>query len=479
MASLPLRSPSMAAAAAAVPSPRSDMPPPPIPPTTDRRPRRRSREVSSRYLSTPAPSTPRLSTAAAASSRARSPTPSPRARTERAGTPFADENYPPPPPPLTGTVARRRAVQKLFDETATSNPRAPASSVASSAFSAASTARRGYPRLPTPARAGSCTSAAAVDDASSDTASTVTDFSGVEVLGVAAAAPCESPTLLGPPSCRGRRSSSELRASLPEPSGLARASNPLCYRSLNSALSVSTERMAKATPMAARPPQPQGMAAAELKKATILGRRKVVGKQEDAHQLRLMESCYLQYRFLNARAEAAAMAKTAAAEKSLYGLTERIASLQESVSEKKVEVEKIKRAQRLSSVVSAQVPCLDKWTEIEGDHSTCLGGATTALHNASLRLPIIGNIRADRGEIEEVLNSAAQLLQPLHVENFLTKVEKIDDTASNLAQVMAGERTLIEECGNLLYQAQDLQMRESSLRSQLMLVKKSEANNIK
>ncbi|KAF8712064.1 hypothetical protein HU200_028898 [Digitaria exilis] len=54
------------AAAAAPPPPRADLmppPPPPVPPTTDRRPRRRAREVSSRYLSTPIPSTPRLSTA--------------------------------------------------------------------------------------------------------------------------------------------------------------------------------------------------------------------------------------------------------------------------------------------------------------------------------------------------------------------------------------------------------------------------------
>ncbi|KAL6839657.1 hypothetical protein ACP4OV_030596 [Aristida adscensionis] len=472
------------AAAAALPSPRSEMPPPPppppVPPSTARRPRRRAREVSSRYLSTPVPSTPRLSTASAtssSSSTSRATSPSPRARTQRTGTPFANENHPPPP---TGTtVARRRAVQRLFDERS-SSPRASVSSAAPSAFSAAaptprplprscsgpaaSTARRGYPRLPTPARAGSCPSAAAAaaaDDASScssfDTASTGTDFSEAEVLGVATAAPCESPPLLGPASCRGGRLSSELRASVPESCGSVRASNPLCYRSLNSALSISTATMAKAT--GARPPQPQGMKATELKKATILGARKAAGKLEDVHQLRLMENRYLQYRFLNARAEAAAKAKTASAEKSLYGLTERITSLRELVSEKSVEVEKIKREQRLSSVVSAQLRFLDKWSEIEADHSSCLRGATTALHNASLRLPIIGNIRADCGEIEEVLKSAAQLLQPLHVENFLTKVNKIDDAASNLAQVIASERTLIEECGNLLYQAENLQAR--------------------
>ncbi|KAK3132414.1 hypothetical protein QOZ80_6AG0521110 [Eleusine coracana subsp. coracana] len=484
----------MAAATTPAPLPRPDMPPPPPPPATDRRPRRRAREVSSRYLSTPIPATPRLSTASsssACSTRSRSPSPSPRPRVPRAGTPFANENHPPPPPPYTGTVGRRRAVQKLFDETGACNPRASASSISSAVSTAtprplprstsgppASIARRGYPRPPTPARAGSCPSAAVpADDAasccSSDTASTVTDFSEAEGLGVAPAAPCESPPLLGPASCRGGRLSSELRSSVPESCGSARASNPLCYRSLNSALSLSTATAGKVPATAARPPQPQGPKAAELKRTALIGGRKVAGKQEDVHQLRLMDNRHLQYRFLNASAEVAAKAKTAVAEKSLHGLPDGITGLRNSVAEKRVEVERIRREQRLSAVVSTQVPYLDQWNDVQGNHASCLRGATTALQNASLRLPIIGNVRASCTEIEEVLNSTVQLLEPLcpFFENFLPKVEEIEAVASSLAQVLSTEKSLIEECGNLIYQAQNLQMREYSLRSQLMQLK--------
>ncbi|TKW32383.1 hypothetical protein SEVIR_2G165500v4 [Setaria viridis] len=490
------------AAATVPPSPRADLmppppPPPPVPPTTERRPRRRAREVSSRYLSTPVPSTPRLSNASAASStRSRSPTPSPRGR-QRVATPFANENHPPPPPPPTGTVARRRAVQKLFEETGACNPRASVSSVSSGVAAATPrplprstsgpavpTARRGYPRLPTPARAGSypsAASAAADSDAasccsSSDTSSTATDFSEADGgLGVAPAAPCESPPLLGLASCRGGRLSSELRSSVPESGGSARASNPLCYRSLNSALSISTAATGKLT-TAARPPHPQGPKAAELKKAAIVGGRKVAGKQEDVHQLRLLDNRYLQHRFINARAEAVAKAKASAAEKSLCGLTERLMGLREYVTKKRTEVDTMRREQRLCSVVNVQVPYLDQWSDVEGEHLSCLGGVSTALHNASLRLPVIGNVKANCGEITEVLTSAVQLLEPLspYVGNFLPKVIEIDDVAKNVAQIIATERTLIEECGNLLYQAHNLQMREYSLRCQLMQLKQTE-----
>ncbi|CAM0950891.1 unnamed protein product [Alopecurus aequalis] len=483
----------MAAAAASTsasahPAAAADFPPPPPPVrTTEPRPRRRAREVSSRYLATPGPSpSPRLSTSSSRASspapfpRASSPTPSPRAHT-RVATPFANENQPPIPPP---TLSRRRAVQKLFDEIgAGANPRASVSSGAGAATPrflprsitgrTPSTARRGYPRPPTPARASSCPSAA--DDAasccSSDTSSTLTDFSEPDGITVSAA-PCESPPLLGPASCRGGRLSSELRSSVPESGGSTRGAIPLCHRSLNSALTSCQAPPGKVLGPP-RPPQPHGARVAELKKAVLLGGRKLAGKQEDVHQLRMLDNRHVQYRFLNARAEAVAKAKAAAAENSLFGLAERLTGLRESVADKRAEAEKIKRGQRLFSIVGRQVPYLDLWSDIEEDYSSCLTGATSALHNASLRLPIVGGVRINCEEISEVLNSAVQLLEPASpcVRKLLPKVEEVDCVASNLAQVIASERALIEECGNLLNQAHHLQMREYSLRSQLMQLK--------
>jgi len=113
-----------------------------------------------------------------------------------------------------------------------------------------------------------------------------------------------------------------------------------------------------------------------------------------------------------------------------------------------------------------QVPYLDQWTDIEGEHSSCLGGVTTALHNASLRLPVIGNVKvrfafkfcfrhklhqlflctmlsryvlkfsqANCEEITDVLTSAAQLLEPLSpcVGNFLPKVRSYLEICINKA----------------------------------------------
>lgn len=46
----------------------------------------------------------------------------------------------------------------------------------------------------------------------------------------------------------------------------------------------------------------------------MIGGSKAAGKQEDVHKLRILDNCYMQYRFLNAQAEAVAITKDAVAE---------------------------------------------------------------------------------------------------------------------------------------------------------------------
>uniref|UniRef100_A0A0E0QP64 Uncharacterized protein n=1 Tax=Oryza rufipogon TaxID=4529 RepID=A0A0E0QP64_ORYRU len=456
----------------------ADLPPPPPPlaiplPETTRRPRRRTREVSSRYLSSttpgPVPSSPRLSTSS-------SRTPSPRAHRPRAATPFANENHPPPPPPPS-TASRRRAVLKLFDDGSGAGGGDAAGPAPVDERAGGGRGIHRAERVPAhaDARAGRLLPVVVVRGGRGRRRVLLLLRHGVDGIALPAA-PCESPPLLGPASCRGGRLSSELRSSVPESGGSVRALNPLCYRSLNSALSGCPAPAGKAAVNAARPPQPHGVKAAESKKVAMIGGRKVPGKQEDVHQLRMLENSYLQYRFMNARAEAVARAKASVAEKSLFGLEERITALRVSVAEKKMEVERMRREQTLRSVVDAQVPHLDQWCDLEGDHSSSLIGLTSALYNSSLRLPVIGNVRANSEEITEVLNSSVQLLEPVSscVKNFLPKVQEVDDVAAKLAQVIASERVAIEECGNLLYQAHNLQMREYSLRSQVMQLKQQD-----
>ncbi|XP_008783094.1 protein ENDOSPERM DEFECTIVE 1-like [Phoenix dactylifera] len=365
----------------------------------------------------------------------------------------------------------------------------------------ASAARRATPRPPTPARAGPFPSEKdsgnGRHETCSENSSAVANFSDSETCSVSSLGGlCDSPPLPGHSSCRAR-SVSDLRSSMPEADLLptmsarraaegsssrqdggedssCRASNPLCYRSLNLALSSCQQNLNKSinrSLVPLKPPQPPSTKfALELRKG-----RKVSGRQEDVHMLRLLHNQYLQWRFVNAKAQATVHARRIAAERSLFGLSVKIAELQSSVTEKRTELEQLRRRESLLSILKAQMPYLDEWTDLEGGYSSSLSGATKALQDASLRLPIIGNVRADVRELKEVLESAMHIVESLspYVGCFLPKAEGIEDIASDLARVVNSERALTEDCGNLLSEVHNLQVKEWSLRSQLMQLKRS------
>ncbi|KAG1364263.1 protein ENDOSPERM DEFECTIVE 1 [Cocos nucifera] len=563
------------------------------PPATEKRPRRRAREVSSRYMLTPSSSSSPISSSSsygdphlASSPRVACPSfphpllplpkkhhhahqkqhrrtpsiPSSPDATDsepESSTCFADENKPMgsvrrslETPLLSGIQSkdtgtqRKRAAVRLFDDngserqpplehpkpidvkrrprpgtpmvypldrtssgTSITTPRSTylSQNLQRSMAAGASAARRATPRPPTPARVGPFPSEKdrgnGRDETYSENSSTVADFSDSETCSVSSQGGlCESPPLPGHNSCRARPVS-ELRSSMPEADLLptmsarrvvegssgrqdgggqdssCRASNPLCYRSLNLALSSchqhpsSLNKSLNGSLVPLKPPQPPSTKfALELKRG-----RKVSGRQEDVHMLRLLHNQYLRWRFVNAKAQAAIQAQRIAAERSLFGLSVEISELQSSVTEKRTELEQLRRRESFLSILKAQMPYLDGWTELEGDYSSSLSGATKALQDASLRLPIIGNVRADVRELKEVLDSAMHILESVspHVGCFLPKAEGIEDKASDLARVVNSERTLTEECGNLLSEVHNLQVKECSLRSQLMQLKRS------
>ncbi|XP_077236589.1 uncharacterized protein LOC143878171 isoform X2 [Tasmannia lanceolata] len=255
-----------------------------------------------------------------------------------------------------------------------------------------------------------------------------------------------------------------------------------CHRSLNSAPSISqqsvspTKSTCKSSSLFSKsyssstktapiclPPNPSNMKSGKG--------RKVSSHQEDVHLLRLLQNRYLQWRFANVKAEAAMNTQKSAAERSLSALVDKISELRDSVTRKHIELGQFKMIESLYTILNAQMPYLEQWDALEGEYSSSLLGAIKALQDASLRLPVTGNI--DIAELSEALKSATNLMvviSPL-IESFLPKAERVDNLISELARIVNRERTLIEECGHLLSMSHMLQVEECSLRGQLIQLK--------
>ncbi|KAJ6779174.1 AUGMIN FAMILY MEMBER [Salix koriyanagi] len=206
--------------------------------------------------------------------------------------------------------------------------------------------------------------------------------------------------------------------------------------------------------------------------------RKVSSQQEDVQSLKLLHNHYLQWRYVNAKAQASAQAQRGETERNLYSLGVKITELYNSVKRKRAELGLLQRLKILWTIVEAQMPYLDEWAAFEMDYSVSLSEAIQALLNASLQVPISGDVRVDIREVGEALSSATKLMDTvaINIESLVPKAEEAEHLISELARVTGGERALIEECGDLLSMTYDSQVEECSLRGQLIQYYQSRHN---
>ncbi|CAI0413270.1 unnamed protein product [Linum tenue] len=201
--------------------------------------------------------------------------------------------------------------------------------------------------------------------------------------------------------------------------------------------------------------------------------RKASGQQEGFHAMRMIHNRYLQWRYANAKAEASSQAQSREAEMKLYSLGCKISGLYKSVTKKRIELARLQRMAALSTVLETQMPYLDEWTTIEADCKVSLSETAQALVNASIQLPVVGNVKVDARELAEVLKSSGKLMESIasHIERFLPEAAETETLVSELARVSGGEIAHVQECGDLLSLMHKSQMEECSVRGQIIQVR--------
>ncbi|KAK7303477.1 hypothetical protein RJT34_14384 [Clitoria ternatea] len=192
--------------------------------------------------------------------------------------------------------------------------------------------------------------------------------------------------------------------------------------------------------------------------------------QEDVHTLRMLYNRNLQWRFINAKAHSAINVQQRESQKQLYSLAMTISEKRDSVHRKRMELELLRRSKTLSTILEAQIPYLDEWSTMVEEYSVSINEAVQALLNASVQIPVGGNVRVDVKELGEALNSALKMLEAMisNIQRFMPKAEETDICISELARVAGGERSLIGECDVLLSKTYKSQVEECSLRGQLI-----------
>ncbi|XP_057545299.1 QWRF motif-containing protein 2-like [Amaranthus tricolor] len=201
-------------------------------------------------------------------------------------------------------------------------------------------------------------------------------------------------------------------------------------------------------------------------------RRGKVGENEivDAHQLRLLYNRHLQWRFVNARADASLSVQRRNAEKNMWNAWITITALRDSVRYKRTQLQLLRQKLKLSSILRGQIAYLEEWSRLDKDHSSSMQGAIEALKASTLRLPVVGGATADIQRVKEAVASAVDVMHSMATSTYSlsAKVEEVNSLVAELSKVASKERIMLEKCKEVLSSLDALQVKDCSLRTHKM-----------
>ncbi|KAL8149632.1 AUGMIN subunit 8-like [Apium graveolens] len=275
----------------------------------------------------------------------------------------------------------------------------------------------------------------------------------------------------GPRSLPGSCPASPNKTSMPS-SFVSRCPGP-AQTTLNSAPSRGV------SPSRARPSSPSRQAngstsvlsyIADIKKG-----KKVTSHIEDVCQLRILYNTHLQWRYANARAHVTLSYQKLTAEKTLINVCRSTSELRVSVIEKRIALQQLNLKLKLASVLNEQVTYLDRWHSLEKNHSCAVSGAIKDLQASTLRLPVTEGAKADLDTVQAAMCSAFDVMHTvgLSISSVLPMVEGVNCLVSELANVAAEERAMLDEFEALLATTAAMQVEEDSLRTHLVQLKQN------
>ncbi|KAG9452748.1 hypothetical protein H6P81_005652 [Aristolochia fimbriata] len=192
--------------------------------------------------------------------------------------------------------------------------------------------------------------------------------------------------------------------------------------------------------------------------------------KEMYHKLRILHSRLLQWRFVNAKTEIVNESRRKEAETTLLGASLGLSKLQDSVIQKRIQLEKEKLEMKVNNILSSQSKPLEIWTHMEREHNSALSETKDSLRAVVCRIPLIDGAELDKEKAYVALHHASDLSMSINsiVNNSSIMVETTAPLLSELAKVVVRERCLLEESHELLDVLANQELQERSLRCQLI-----------
>ncbi|XP_060213060.1 QWRF motif-containing protein 7 [Lycium barbarum] len=188
--------------------------------------------------------------------------------------------------------------------------------------------------------------------------------------------------------------------------------------------------------------------------------------EEDFHQYRLMNNRLVQWRFVNARAEASMAAIKRVAQKKLFNVWLRISIMRNFTAEKKIQVQKLKHDIKVSRIMNSQGNLLREWQRLEVKNSEAVGRVARKLSAVSLCLPLVDGAEAKVTAVYDAIITAEEIIDGIQefIMNMQWQVEQSCYLLTQLIVILKQEEEFLEELETHIKTIDSLEVEEQTLR---------------
>ncbi|KAL1562416.1 QWRF motif-containing protein 3-like [Salvia divinorum] len=204
------------------------------------------------------------------------------------------------------------------------------------------------------------------------------------------------------------------------------------------------------------------------------------GSAENVHQLRLLHNGLAQWRFSNARSEVANQNYVKDCEEKSGHVQIALFKLQQSIIQKKYQLQKEKLEMKLDYIIHSQTEALEAWENMERQHSTALSNTTDCLNSVVCKLPLVDGAKVEPQLASVAMCHASNIATKINmmVTSFQPTVEKTVGVVAELARVAIQETRLLEECLELFKFISALELEERHLRGSIMQLRLMEQQQL-
>ncbi|KAL6126941.1 hypothetical protein ACLB2K_074986 [Fragaria x ananassa] len=121
-------------------------------------------------------------------------------------------------------------------------------------------------------------------------------------------------------------------------------------------------------------------------------------------------SWLLQWRFANARAQAAMVASHKVAQDRMFSVWLRISKMRNYVLDKQLQVEKLKHQMKVYQIVNPQIYLLNEWGKLEKKNIESVSRMVRKLSGISNTIPLVNDAKGDVASIHEAMITAMDVM---------------------------------------------------------------------